>query len=121
VGGAYFDGWVEGKVKAFGKFTLMVDSIAPVITPFDYKPNRPITKYSTLELKITDNLAGVKSYKAYINKKWVFMYYNRKKGRYVIPLNGYSKPHLVKGKNIIKIVAFDRKNNKTTLETEVVY
>jgi len=121
VGGTYFDGWVEGQVRAFGKFTLMVDTIPPIITPFDYKNNRPITKYSTLELKITDNLAGVKSYKAYINKKWVFMYYNRKKGRYIIPLNSYSKPHLSKGKNVIKIVAFDRKNNKTTLETEVIY
>ena len=121
VGGTYFDGWIEGQVRAFGKFTLMADSIAPIITPFDYKSNRPITKYSTLELKITDNLAGVKSHKAYINKKWVFMYYNRKNGRYVIPLNRHSKLHLVKGKNTIKIVAFDRKNNKSTLETEVVY
>jgi len=121
VGGTYFDGWVEGKVRAFGKFSLLVDSLPPVITPLDYKPNRPITKYSTLELKITDNLAGIKSHKAYINKKWVFMYYNRKKGRYIIPLDGYSKPNLVKGKNVIKIVAFDRKNNKTKLETEVNY
>jgi len=121
VGGSYFDGWVEGKVRAFGKFTLMVDSIAPVITPLDYKLNRPITKYSTLELKITDNLSGIKSHKAYINKKWVFMYYNRKKGRYIIPLDSNSKPNLVKGVNIIKIVTFDRKNNKSTLETQVIY
>jgi len=121
VGGTYFDGWVEGKVKAFGVFTLMVDSIPPIIIPFDYKSTRPITKYNTLELKITDNLSGVKSHKAYINKKWVLMYYSRKKGRYIIPLNGYSKPLLIKGKNVIKIVAFDRKNNKSTLETEVIY
>lgn len=121
VGGRYFDGWVEGKVRAFGEFSLMVDSIPPTIKPFDYKTNKAITKYSTLELKITDNLSGVKSHKAYINKKWVFMYYNRKKGRYIIPLNGNSKPHLTKGNNTIKIVAFDRQNNKTTLETVVIY
>lgn len=121
VGGMHFDGWIEGKVRAFGNFTLMLDTLPPIITPLDYKPNRPITKYTTLELKITDNLSGIKSYKAYINKKWTLIYYNRKKGRYIIPLNNYNKPLLIKGKNIIKIVAFDRKNNKTTLETEVVY
>ena len=49
------------------------------------------------------------------------MYYNRKKGRYIIPLNKYSKPHLVKGQNTIKVVAFDRKNNKKSVETVVIY
>jgi len=121
VGGTYFDGWIEGKVRAFGKFSLMVDTIAPTIKPFDYKNNKKVTKYSTLELKITDNLSGVKSHKAYINNKWVLMHYNRKKGRYIIPLDGRSKSYLVRGKNAIKIVTFDRKNNKSTLETIVLY
>jgi hypothetical protein len=121
VGGTYYDGWIEGKVRAFGEFSLMVDSISPIITPLDYNQKKLITKYNTLELKISDNLSGVKSHKAYINKKWVLMYYNRKKGRYIIPLNKYSKPHLVKGQNTIKVVAFDRKNNKKSLETVVIY
>lgn len=121
VGGNYLDGWVEGKVRAFGKFTLMIDSIPPFITPYDYTSNRPITKYNTLELKITDNLSGIKNYKAFINKKWVLMYYDRKKGNYIIPLNNYSKPHLTKGVNSIKIIAFDRQNNKSVLETVVIY
>ena len=121
VGGNYFDGWVEGQVRGFGKFTLMADTIAPIIKPFDYKTNKKITKYNTLELTITDNLSGVKSFKAYINKKWVFMYYNRKKRRYIIPLDKNSKPHITTGKNTIKIVAFDSKNNKSTLETVVIY
>ena len=121
VGGKYFDGWVEGQVRAFGKFTLMVDSIPPLITPLDFNNNKVITKYNTLEMKIEDNLSGVKSYKAYINDQWVLMIYNRKKRKYIIPLNKKSKPHLVKGKNEIKIVAYDSKNNKQTLIKSVIY
>jgi len=121
VGGSYFDGWVEGRVRAFGKFSIMVDSIPPTITPLDFNDNKVITKYNTLELKIEDNLSGVKSYKAYINNKWVLMVYNRKKRKYIIPLNNKSKPFLVKGKNEIKIISYDAKKNQQTLIKTVIY
>ncbi|MGV6860643.1 MAG: M23 family metallopeptidase [Putridiphycobacter sp.] len=121
VGGKYIDGWVEGKVRSFGKFTLMVDTLAPTITPLDYSENKVITKYNTLELSITDNLSGVRSYKGYINDQWVLMVYNRKKRRYVIPLNQKSKVHLTKGKNEIKIVSKDAKGNQSKSIVNVVY
>ncbi len=121
IGGHYIDGWVEGSVRSFGKFTIMIDTVAPIITPLDYSNNKIITKYKTLELTITDNLSGIKTYKAYINNHWVLMEYNRKKRKYVIPLNSRSKIHLKKGNNEIKIIATDAKNNKTKLVKTVVY
>lgn len=121
VGGHYIDGWVEGRVRAFGKFTVMIDTLSPIITPLDYNEGKTITKYRTLELSITDNLSGVMTYKAFINNHWVLMVYNRKKRKYVIPLNSRSKVHLKKGSNEIKIKAIDSKNNQTELTTNVVY
>ena len=120
-GGKAIDGWIESKVRAFGDFTLIVDDKAPIIKPLDFKDNQTITKFSTLELSITDNIAGIKSYKAYINNKWVLMYYNRKKRKYIIPLNHRSKINLNKGKNNVKIVVTDRMNNKSESSTTVIY
>jgi murein DD-endopeptidase MepM/ murein hydrolase activator NlpD len=121
VGGKVIDGWIESKVRAFGDFTLIVDDEAPFINPLDYKNNQTITKFNTLELSITDNIAGIKSYKAYINNKWVLMYYNRKKRKYIIPLNYRSKINLKKGENSVKIVVTDRMNNESEILTTVIY
>jgi hypothetical protein len=49
------------------------------------------------------------------------MVYNRKKRKYIIPLNNRSKTFLHKGKNEIKIIAVDSKNNQTELIKTVVY
>jgi len=121
IGGSFFDGWIEGESRNLGAYAISIDNTPPVITPFDYKNNKIVTKYSTLELKISDNLSGVKSYKAYINDHWVLMTYNNKKGKYIIPLNKYSKPFLIKGNNAIKIEVSDRKNNTSSKITTVIY
>ena len=121
VGGTYFNNWIETSVRSFGKFGIMIDTLPPIIKPYDYKKNKIISKYNTLELTIKDNLSGVKSYKAYINNNWVLMYYNRKKGRYIIPLDNYSKPYLTKGENAIKIISYDKKDNKSEHIETVIY
>ena len=109
--GDYINGWVESTSRSFGKFVLVVDSIPPKITPLDFNNGKTITKYRNLQLTIEDNLAGVWKYKAYINGEWALMEYNRRKKRYIIPLDKRSKPLLKKGENEIKIWAKDSKGN----------
>lgn len=121
LGGNYIDGWVEARTRNFGKFVLVVDSLAPVIKPLDFKNEKVITKYNTLELEIHDDLAGIKEYKAYLNGKWVLMIYNRKKKRYIIPLDKRSRHLLEKGKNKVRITATDYKSNKTEKSYTVIY
>lgn len=111
INGNYIDGWVEARPRNFGKFVLLVDSIAPVIKPLDFSENKTITKFRTLELEINDNLSGVNEYKAYINDKWVLMEYNRKARKYVIPLDKHSKPWLKTGQNTLRIWTNDEKGN----------
>jgi len=120
-GGYHENGWITVEVRDFGKFTLVIDSIPPIIKPLDFKNNQNISKYSTLEMTISDNMSGVSKYKAYLNGNWVLLKYNKKKGRYIIPLNNYSRPFLTSGQNIIKIVAADRRENKTVIERTLIY
>jgi murein DD-endopeptidase MepM/ murein hydrolase activator NlpD len=118
-GGDYVNGWVEAKSRSFGKFVLLIDTVAPKITPLDFNNGKTITKYRNVQLTIEDNLSGVWNYKAFINDKWVLMEYNRRKKRYIIPFNRRSKHLLKKGKNTVKIWANDGKRNERE-ETWVV-
>jgi hypothetical protein len=120
-GGDYINGWVESSSRDFGKFVMLVDTVAPLITPLDFYDNKTISRYRTLELKIEDNLAGVWKYKAFINGEWALMWYHRRKKKYVIPLDSRSKPLLKKGKNEIKIYTRDGKGNEREGVWTVVY
>ena len=120
-GGKIEDGWVTTQVRNFGKFALVIDTISPVISPLDFKNNQNISKYSTLEMKISDNLSGLLYYKAYLNNNWVLLEYYRRKGKYIIFLNGRTKQFLNSGNNTIKIIAVDKKKNKSIIEHNLIY
>ncbi|WP_027420384.1 M23 family metallopeptidase [Crocinitomix catalasitica] len=121
LGGFYIDDWVETASKQFGKFILVIDSIAPIIQPLDFSKGKDISKFSTLELTIEDNLSGIKTFAAYLNGSWVLTNWDRRKKRYIIPLDKRSKKILVEGKNFINIIAIDMKGNKQELRTELLY
>lgn len=121
VGGDYIDGWVEGAPRNFGKFVIVVDTIAPVITPLDFTEGKVITKYKNLKLEIHDNLSGVAIYKAYLNGTWVLMEYDRRAGKYSIPLDAHSQPLLRTGNNKIRIMARDAKGNESEVGYTLVY
>ena len=67
--------WVEdkiiGKSNSFGAFTIMIDSIKPEITD-------PQVTTNFIQVKISDQLSGIKEYRGTINKKWVLMEYDFK-------------------------------------------
>jgi len=120
-GGYHEDGWVTHKIRHFGKYALMIDTIAPKIKALDYKNNQNISKYSTLEFTIKDNLSGLASYKAYINGNWVLARYNRKQRRYIIPLDSRSKKHLTKGNNTLIIKTIDKMKNISEQQVNLIY
>lgn len=119
--GDYINGWVEAQSRNFGKFVLLADTTGPVITPLDFNEGKVISKYRTMEMTIEDNLSGVWIYKAFINEAWALMYYDRKKKKYVIPLDARSKPNLRKGENKIRIYSRDVNGNETENIWTVVY
>ncbi len=121
IGGQYIDGWVETTSRSFGTFVLVVDTIAPIINPSDFNEGKVVTKYNNLQLEIMDNLSGVKTYKAYLNGKWVLMEYDRKKRKYIIPFSKYTRPLLRQGKNKIRIYAKDRKGNESESSYTIIY
>ena len=103
--------FISAKVKKFGAFAIAVDTIAPTITPLNFKCNSSI-RGKELRLKIGDNLSGVATYRGEINGQWVLFELDGKTGilshQFTLPAEG--KDHKLK----LKVV--DNLKNEKTFE-----
>jgi len=108
-GGEWRNNFITAKSKNFGGFAVMIDTIAPKITPLNIIPNRNMANYKTLEIKIGDNLSGIKSYRGTIDGKWIIMEYEAKKAKLF-----YTFDNLPKGKHEFKLEVVDGVGNVAT-------
>jgi Membrane proteins related to metalloendopeptidases len=75
LGGEYDNGRIHTRTRELGEFVIMTDDKPPVITPVaeaKWTANRKIA------FKITDNLSGVKSYKATFNGRFILFEFDAK-------------------------------------------
>ncbi|MFC4740605.1 M23 family metallopeptidase [Flavobacterium ponti] len=105
---------ITAKVKKLGNYKVVQDTIAPRIYAVDFSEGKTIDTYTTITAKISDNLSGIDSYKAYLNGNWILMEYDYKTKKLVHTL---SDNIYVKGKNDFKLVVTDEMNNSTTFES----
>lgn len=72
-----FTKFEEGKLitkgGTSGEYILAQDSLAPKITPLNFKAKQWLSNYSYLKLKIEDDFSGIKKYKGTINGKWILL------------------------------------------------
>ena len=74
--------WNNGNISAnpntFGTFFVGIDTIAPVISPNGLSSGSDLTGKTSLRIRITDDLSGIKSYEPYIDGKWALFEYDQK-------------------------------------------
>lgn len=68
--GSMKEGWFTGKVRSTGKFTVMADTVAPVILD-PYFTDDPYTGNLKLVLPFQPDLSGITEYKCHIDGYWV--------------------------------------------------
>ncbi len=109
-GGTWRNNYITAKSKAFGGFAVMIDTIAPKITPTNIFANKNMSGNSTITIKIADNLSGVKSYRGSINGKWIMMEYEAKKAKLF-----YTFDNLPKGKHTFELTLTDGVGNESNV------
>ncbi|MEW2921526.1 M23 family metallopeptidase [Muricauda sp. ANG21] len=72
------DGAFTTRTRNLGVYTLARDSVAPTITPKNFKEKQWLSNYSYLSLEISDDLSGIDTYRATLNGKWILMEYEPK-------------------------------------------
>ena len=76
VGGKLSNGWLTASVKTFGNYTMMLDTVAPVITNLDLRAD--MKGRTAFRLKVADNLAGIDRWTGTINGEWMLLEYEPK-------------------------------------------
>jgi len=69
---------ISASISKFGRYTLVADTIAPVILPLNIKSGANISTQSSIRFKVTDDLSGISSYQGFIDNAWVLFEYDPK-------------------------------------------
>ena len=116
IGGKVEGDYIVASTFDLGRYAIEIDTTAPKITPKNFKDKQKLNpKQKFIQIKITDNLAGIRNVNAYLNDKWHLMEYDGKSSTIFCPVS-----EIPKGDNKLKIVATDEKNNKTTTTFTIV-
>ncbi len=116
-GGQWKMNKMEGRVRALGNYTIMVDNTPPTITPVRFAHN--MANYTRMSFKLKDNIpttgtAKSMRYRATVDGHWILMEFRNHTLTYTFD------QHVSKGKHLLKIVATDGLGNETVLEKEFV-
>lgn len=100
------DGYfLVAKSSSFGSFGVKLDTQAPTVTPQNISEGGSCP--SVINIKMTDNLSGIASYKCYMNGKWVLAEYDGKNNQISIDTRGSAKA----GNNKFRVVITDNAHN----------
>jgi hypothetical protein len=110
-GGEWRNNYLTAKSKILGGFTIMLDTVAPIINPVNIFANKNMTGNSSIICTMSDNLSGIKTYRGEIDGKWVLMDYDGKTAKLTHVFD-----NLTTGNHTFKLEVIDFVDNKTVLE-----
>jgi hypothetical protein len=107
--GIWVDSMLTAKTRRFGTFTVTVDTIPPFIEV----KSMPSDKDSKgrFRVRITDDLSGIKSYRATVDGKWQLLDYDAKNDM----LSGYLEIPSSNTSHHFEIEVIDERDNLSQL------
>ena len=110
------EGMVCAKVRNLGVFALAADTVAPKISPVNFKNNTKVIKCKRLNIKIKDAESGIDKYDIFLNGKWVVGAYDAKNDLLFYDVD----EHLKNGKNNMEVVVTDCVGNVTRKKYTII-
>jgi hypothetical protein len=113
-GGNFNDGWISTQLKSFGTFTVIADTLAPKIRPaFKLAKDSlfcDLSNAKQIAVYATDNLSGIRKYRATIDGQWVLCEYEAKQDLLFYTFDDRIGP----GSHIFYIEVTDDRENRST-------
>lgn len=110
-GGEWRNNYLTAKSKILGGFTIMIDTVSPIINLVNIFANKNMSANSSIVATMSDNLSGIKTYRGEIDGKWILMDYDAKSAR----LTHYFD-NLPSGNHTFKLVVTDFVGNSKIVE-----
>jgi len=104
---------LKARTRTLGDYTIDRDTISPTILPINFTDKKWTSRQNTLELKITDDKSGIKSYRATVNGEFLLMEYDYKTGKLI---HYFNDGKITDKENMIKVVVTDEVGNSSTFE-----
>ena len=116
-GGKWEKNIIKTKVREFGDFCIVADTINPEIKGVNIFPGKTINKQTSIKLTIKDKNSGIKSFRGEIDGKWILMDYDYKRNilRYDI------ENDLKKGQHTFKLNVTDNVGNESNYISTFIY
>ena len=105
---------LTARTKYLGNYTLGIDDGNPEIKTINFKNGSWISDYRYLKIKISDEISGIKNYRATINDQWILMEYDTKTQTLT---HDFNDEIITDTKNNLKIIVTDNVGNSSTFET----
>ncbi|HTN07065.1 M23 family metallopeptidase [Agriterribacter sp.] len=100
------NGWAVAKFNSFGSFQLVPDETPPEIIPVGFKSGQDMSKASRLLFTVTDNMGGIKNFRAELDGKWL-RFTNDKGKNFIYIFDEQCTP----GEHALKISVADEAGN----------
>lgn len=115
-GGAYSNGYLSADLRRFGNFAVAIDTLPPVITPLNLSQNADMSALKEIRIKITDNLAGIKSYAGFIDGNWALFEYDPKRE---LIFYRFDEERITKGnRHTLRVTVTDNCDNSSVLQRD---
>lgn len=116
--GKFVDGWVEGNIRVLGNYALAVDTIAPKISPLPFTDKKTKKTLDKIQIKISDNLSGIETYRGTLDGKWILFEYDLKNN---LLSYTFDKKRIQFGKtHKLELSVTDYKGNVSTFKTNIL-
>lgn len=116
-GGKWDGEWLTVNVRDFGTYAVMADTLPPAIRPLNFVSNQPLKNKERINIRIHDDLSGIKSYYTTLNGQWILMEYDAKNNLLSYFRDAIAKP----GRNTLRLKVSDEAGNENVVEYILIY
>jgi murein DD-endopeptidase MepM/ murein hydrolase activator NlpD len=105
------NGWASARFREFGNFQLVLDTIAPVVTPLGSLNEADLSKATRIAFSIKDNLGALRNFRAELDGAWL-CFTNDKGLAYIYKFDQHCPP----GSHTLRVSVEDVAGNRTVKE-----
>ena len=105
------NGWASARFREFGNFQLVLDTIAPVVTPLGALNEADLSKATRIAFSIKDNLGALRNFRAELDGAWL-CFTNDKGLAYIYKFDEHCPP----GRHTLRVSVEDMAGNRTVKE-----
>jgi hypothetical protein len=116
VGGAWDGDYLTARIRDFGDYTIIADTLAPEIQPINIYDGKDISSQSAIRIKTKDDLAGIETFRGTMNGEWILMEWDPKNDLLIYQIDDKTLP----GNNDFRLTVSDTRGNEAIYEATLV-